>query len=519
MKPPAILTAAVIFIFLIIVIIPIIFMFSAPFWTNNPKQANAQFSIFDKGQLLLARNSLGIATGTTFLCFIFGIPLAFLLQKTDAWARGLFKILCVIPVLIPPYMHAIVWGRLYQPIKNLFAFNIHSSWGVVWVLTLAYFPFVTLIAYSGLKAIDPQQEEASLLCHGKWQTLKGITWPLLTPYIFAAGIVVFVFSAIDFGVPDILRIKVYAVEVFIQYSAFYNEKAAAILSLPLITITIALVIWMKSHMQGRTYIQIYRNATHSIQYSLGRLKILALIFCLMVLSLSAGLPIAVFFKAAGRLSNYIKVIETSWQQISYSLILALTGAFLTLMIGFFLSYLTVRAKIRFSRLLEFSVLIPLAVPAVTIGVGLIHVWNRPVADLVYATSFIILFGYIARFIPFSFLIGSSGLRQLSPFMEEAASLITSRWTKVAGKIFIPLLGPVLNIAFFTGFILSFRELGTTLMVIPPGQETLPIKIYNLMHYGADQMVAALCLIVLIIMLCLSGMFLILQNQFRKRVIV
>jgi iron(III) transport system permease protein len=240
-----------------------------------------------------------------------------------------------------------------------------------------------------------------------------------------------------------------------------------------------------------------------------------LIFCLTILGFSAGLPVMVLLNAAGKLSNYIKVLKTSWQQISYSLILAFSGAFFTLGLGFFLSYLIERGKIKFGRLLELCALIPLAVPAITIGVGLIHVWNRPTADLVYASSFIILFGYMARFTPFTVLIVTSGLKQLNPNMEEAASLVTDRWTATMGKIVIPLMGPGLITAFFIVFVLAFRELGTTLLVIPPGRETLPIKIYNLMHYGAEQKVAALCLIMLLIIFAFSGTFLSIQNRFKK----
>jgi len=322
-------------------------------------------------------------------------------------------------------------------------------------------------------------------------------------------------SAVDFGVPDILRIKVYAVEVFIQYSAFYNDKAAAVLSMPLICITIILIIWMKWYMQDRAYIQIYPDKGDSTRYPLGRLKIPALIFCLIILGFSSGLPVMVLLKAAGKLSNYIKVLKTSWQQISYSLILAFSSAFFTLGLGFFLSYLIERDKIKFGRLLELCTLMPLAVPAITIGVGLIHVWNRPGADLVYASSFIILFGYMARFTPFTVLIITSGLKQLNPNVEEAASLTTDRWSKTIGRIVIPLMGPGLITAFFIVFVLAFRELGTTLLVIPPGRETLPIKIYNLMHYGAEQMVAALCLIMLLVIFVFSGIFLSIQNQFKK----
>jgi ABC-type spermidine/putrescine transport system permease subunit II len=35
---------------------------------------------------------------------------------------------------------------------------------------------------------------------------------------------------------------------------------------------------------------------------------------------------------------------------------------------------------------------------------------------------------------------------------------------------------------------------------------LPVKIYNLMHYGAEQMVAALCLVLIGIILVFSGTF-------------
>jgi iron(III) transport system permease protein len=65
------------------------------------------------------------------------------------------------------------------------------------------------------------------------------------------------------------------------------------------------------------------------------------------------------------------------------------------------------------------------------------------------------------------------------------------------------------------FILSVGELGTTLLVIPPGRETIVIKIYNLMHYGAEQMVAALCVILIVITLAISGFLWLLHKNLIK----
>jgi iron(III) transport system permease protein len=69
---------------------------------------------------------------------------------------------------------------------------------------------------------------------------------------------------------------------------------------------------------------------------------------------------------------------------------------------------------------------------------------------------------------------------------------------------------------FIVFILCFGELGMTLLVMPPGRETIPIKIYNLMHYGADQMVAALCLILVLFILLIAGGFLACFKKFVYR---
>jgi iron(III) transport system permease protein len=514
---PRLFSLTIVSLFGIIVLLPIFYMMIAPFWVQTAGHSNSYGSLlFDERHVNLARNSLGVAVGTTFLSLIIAIPLAFLFYRTDLPAKELFRIIYIIPFLIPPYIHAIVWSHLNTFIERFFSLDIHSLWGVIFVLTLAYFPFVTLVTMSGLKSIDRNLEEASLLCHGAWKTLTRVTLPLVTPHIFSGGIFVFIFSLIDFGVPDILRVNVYPVEIFIQFSALYNEGAATLLSLPLIAITIFLMGLQKWHMKNRSYIHISGGVPNVIRYSLGRLNIVALGFCFAVLGLSIALPIVVMLKVAGPLSNYVRTLMTSKDQIVYSLFLALSGAMVTLFLAFPLSYLIERSKTGIRAvLLQFASFVPLAIPATTLGIGLIKVWNRPVADLVYGSTLIIVLGYIARFIPFLIITTTSGLKQVSPHLEEVAFLTTRQWTKVTRKIVLPLLRHSLMAGFYLVFILSFGELGTTLLVIPPGTETIPIKIFNLMHYGAEQMVAALCLILIAVIFFLSGLFLLLNKRLTK----
>jgi iron(III) transport system permease protein len=512
MRPPRFFPTLVLSLFGIIVLLPILYMFLAPFLLEGGKYVNTTRPLFEMRHFTLAKNSLGLALGTSGLCLIFGVPLAFLLQRTNLTGRAVFRMIYIIPVLIPPYIHAIVWGHVNPWIKQILCVDIHSLGGAIFVLTLAYFPFVTLTTISGLKSIDRNLEEASLLAYGKWHTLRNITLPLTLPHIFAGTIFVFTFSFIDFGVPDILRVKVFPVEIFIQFSAFYDERTATLLSLPLIVMTLFLILLQRRYMEDRSYVQLAGVAQKTLIFSLGRKDFIAFGFCLVILGLSVALPVVVTLKIAGSLSNYLRVLNTSAGQIGYSLVLASAGALFTLFLAFPLSYFIERIKIRGSRPLSYTTFIPLAIPAATLGIGLIKIWNQPVIDYIYGSSWIIVFGYIARFFPFAVITTSSGLKQVNPRAEEAAFLTTSRWTRVIRKIVMPLSRHSLITAFFIVFILSFGELGTTLLVIPPGRETIVIKIYNLMHYGAEQLVAALCVTLIVIIFAISGFFLLLHKK-------
>ncbi|MBU1053437.1 MAG: iron ABC transporter permease [Proteobacteria bacterium] len=512
MNPPRGFSFTIVFLFGAVVLLPIFYMLLMPFRADTAEQFGELFAVFDSRHIGLAKNSLELAGGAALLSIIVGVPLASLISRTDLWGKRVIGVAYFIPVLIPPYIHAIVWTHMGPFIEHNFFFDIHSLAGAILVLTLSYFPFVTIMTIAGLKSIDRNLEEASFLSHNRFQTFYKITIPLITPHIISGAIFVFVFSVINVSVPDILRVKVYPLEIFIQFSAFYNEKAATLLSLPLIGVTFVLIALQKFYMKDRSYIQISAGIKKYSKYKLGVFNIVALIFCIAILCFSVIVPVAVLIKTAGGLDTYIRVLSTSSDQICYSVILAFCGAVLTMFLGFSLAYLIDRLKGRPMVFLSWATFLPLSIPATTLGIGLIGVWNRPVADLVYSSSIIIVLGYIARFIPYSVIVLGSGLKQVDRRLEEAAFLAGSYWSNMIRKIVIPLLRHNLFAVFFIVFVLSFGELGTTLLIIPPGRETIPIKAYNLMHYGADQMVAALCLILVTLILAISGVFLIFHKK-------
>ena len=506
MQPTRIFVGVVLSALTLFVLAPIFAMFFVPLVKGDSSTFAQAATLFDWRQLPLAGRSFVLATGTTLLTLLMGIPLAFLLEKTDLPGQRVFWLLTVIPLLIPPYIHAIVWNNINPVLTRWGMADIHCLGGAIWVLALSFFPVITILTVSGLKSIDSSLEEAGFMAMGRWQTLRKITLPLVRPHVLCGAVFVFIFALVDFGVADILRLKVYPLEIFVQFSAFYDDRAAMILAIPLIIVGILLVIMQKRSMKDRIYVQMAAGVSPITRILLGRLKIFGISFCSCLFFVAVGLPVVVLMIAAGPLTTYLKMFSLSMHQLIYSLVLAGSGAFFTLILSFALAYLIEQTKVRGRKIVEFLSYFPLAVPGVAVGIGLITIWNKPVVDYIYSSSFIVIIGYMAHYLPFGVLILSSGMKQLNPRLIEAAWLQERRRIPIVRRIVLPLLGPSLIIGFFLVFILALGDLGTTLLVIPPGRETVPIKIYNLLHYGADQMVAALCLILLATILALAALF-------------
>jgi iron(III) transport system permease protein len=505
-KPSWIFALTALSLFFIIALLPIGYMLIGPFWGEQPETTTDHEGLFEARHLPLARNSLLLGMGTSALSLLLGIPLGFCILRTDLWSRRILGSLYILPILIPPHIHAIVWTHLDPFLRESLSLKIHGIGGAIFILTLAYFPFVTLLTISGLQSVDRNAEEAALIAYGPWQTLRSITLPMIAPHILSGALLVFIFAVVDFGVPDILRVNVFPVEIFVQFSAFYDERAAALLSIPLVGLTLFLIALLKWATKD-AYIQVLGGASKGPRFVLGRLRIPALGACVVLMALSSVLPLAVLAKMAGPISTYVRALKSSLVPIGYSLILAASGAMAALVLAFFLSYVNERMGFRCRRIMELVYALPLAIPATTLGIGLIKLWNRPPMDVVYGSSLMIIIGYTARFVAFSIISITSGFKQIDPRLEEAAHLdIPSKW-RIMGRIVVPLLRPSCVSAFFIVFVLSLGELGTTLLIVPPGIETVPIKIYNLMHYGANDMVAALSLVLVAVIFAFSGLFL------------
>lgn len=499
----------VILLLIVIGLAPVIAMFVRSLFVDSRLSLENYRSLFQsKREWMLLSNSFTLAGATTLITVLLGVPLGTLFAKTDLPLKNIFTILFVIPLIIPPYILAIAWfyflGRsgITAGIFGLKigAFTSHLLFGfpgALFVMVPALLPIVILLTMTYLRMVNPKLEEAAKLSAPWYLVLKKISIPVISPGIFLAGLIVFILTLGEFGVPSSLRFDVFPVESFIQFSAFYDFNAATAEAIPLGLITLIVLIAERLFLRKKTF-QFRLTQETMIMVPLRKTKfffftaisILAFVFVIV--------PIGVLLAKSFSLWAYHEAFARSMDSIFRSLLYASIGATCLVVFGFLLGYLLERKALRFYYAADLIAVFLFALPGTVIGMGLISLWNTQATNFIYASMVIILFGYIAQYTALGERIMASAFSQVSHSMEEAAQIVGVGWFRRLFGILIPLTKRGLIATWLIGFIFCLRDLSVTMMIYPPDHDTLPVRIFTLMANSPEEVIAALGVIMVII---------------------
>jgi 2-aminoethylphosphonate transport system permease protein len=143
--------------------------------------------------------------------------------------------------------------------------------------------------------------------------------------------------------------------------------------------------------------------------------------------------------------------------------------------------------------------LPIAVPSVAIGLGLLIAFNaRPL--LLGGTRWIVVLAHTVLVLAFAFSAVSAALDRLDPAYRQAAESLGASPARVLFRVTLPLLLPALGAAAGLAVALSMGELGATVMVYPATWKTLPVTIFALTDRGQAFQAAACTTILLLVTL-------------------
>jgi iron(III) transport system permease protein len=441
---------------------------------------------------LLASSAL-LGAGASALATLLGAPLGLLLARSDVRGKEWRRLALVVPLVVPPYVLALAWTHLAGA-TSLSAEWTYSLTSAIFILGISFYPLAMLATEAAARRVDAGLEETALLVAAPRRVFAKITLPLIAPSIAAAALVIFVLAISEFGVPGLLRVNVFTTEVFTAFAAFYDFGAATALSAPLLAVTLLAAI-AAAALTGEARLASPRTAHTGLMFKLGRRRPLMEILLMLILFFCAFLPLLVLALEAGSLRRIVVALEGSGGAAPNSLALSAIGATLAVALALLPGYARARVKSRRSGHLADLLFIALfAVPGTVVGVGLISLWNRPgMAGAVYTSPLIIVIAYLARFTPVAALLLAAGVRQIPVSFEEAAAVAGAGWGRTLARIVLPNLKTSLAATWVVAFIFAFGEIGATILVAPPGESTLPVRVYTLIANTPSGNVAALAL--------------------------
>lgn len=453
--------------------------------------------VTERSAALLGRTAL-LGAGAASVALLVGVPFGFLVARTDVPGAALWRVAAVLPILLPPLVIAMSWVGIV---------TLRGGLATTLILGLCTFPLVALYVARAFERVDGRQEEAALLAGGLRAALR-MELPLVMPSALFAACFAFVLAVNDFAVPDYIssigpKWSVYADEVFASWRSGHDTGAAVAAAVPLVVLT-GLALWPALALRKRNVLTTFSGDFRApATLRLGAWRWAALAFVLLVLTAAAFAPLGrLIYESGGGPRGFSldkmhaafgNALERGRSNLASSLTFAVGAALVAVPIGLVLGHALERGGALARRLAPFA-LVPIAVPAILFGIGGIALWSRPATDALYGSGWMAVVLFAGRFLPFVVLAFAAATAMLDRRVEESAQLAGVGPAKRLTHVVVPALLPTLIGSALVVFVLSMRELDAAILV-PAANSTVLFRLYNAVHFGRDDYVAALALLV------------------------
>jgi iron(III) transport system permease protein len=155
------------------------------------------------------------------------------------------------------------------------------------------------------------------------------------------------------------------------------------------------------------------------------------------------------------------------------------------------AWIVVRTNLSGRWLIDNLAFLPLAVPGLVLGVGLLFVYLRLPGVHLYNTIWILYMAYLTRYMPYGMRYASTSMFQIGRELEESAMTSGAGWFQSFRRIILPLVMPGLVAGWIYIVVVSVRELSSTIILYSPGKEVLSILIWEMNQNGEFPQLAAL----------------------------
>jgi len=470
---------------------------------------------------LLSTVELGLWVAA--LATALGALLAWMMSRLRPPGAAALEVGIMMPVFLSPFIGAIGWITLAQARSGLLnsalrwlglpEIDVFTYAGAVIVMGVFFVPYAYALLRHAMDRLNPELEEAAAIAGaGPAATLRHVVLPLLWPSLLSALIITFVLAAEMFSIPGLLLVPQgydvlsYAVYVRTTRWPINHAEASAIGLILLLLTVVGMALYARSVRVQERFITVGPRGARSTAPAGRAARLLALGVVVAFIVATVVLPVAAillrsllpYFSGDFALSDLTLANlrttladRTFGTALVHSLIVTGISTVLLLAIAFLVALGRTRQRGGIATATWVLASMPIAVPGVLFGVGLIWLY---IGTPIYGSLAIIVLVMLARFLPILVRMFETGLMQLGRELEEAASVCGAAPNTVTWRIRIPLLAATFRSATTIVVTQVFNELTASALLFTSASSVLPVVIFNYMFDGDYARAAAIALL-------------------------
>ncbi|MCK5862577.1 MAG: iron ABC transporter permease [Candidatus Hydrogenedentes bacterium] len=471
--------------------------------------SGSMFAIFSSTrQWFMLGRTLALSLWVALLAGLFGGAMGYLLGTTSWRGKTIIRVLLVLPLAIPPYFHAVGWTTVLRPNgvvvgflsaisgvnPAVFSETLYSFHGAVFILVLSYFPIAMLFYEKALSLISPSLEEAARVFGANpWQTFLAARWPFVWPALVSSAMLTFLLATAELGVPTILKVPVFNFEVFIQLGAFNDVTAATLLVLPLLFVGF-LVLYLERCSIAKHFVQAdvrdvvqAGEVSRSPSYFTRGILVLAAVVAL-------GVPFASVCIDGIHTDAMSSMLKLAWKPALNTLRYSVSASILITVFAFIFAFIMRRVPNILLRITDGILITGFAVPGTILALSLLSLYDRPGISRWVTPVMLVVAAMSVRYLIVGYRIVAGAVAQIPDDIIDVALLDGASGLRSIWHIYLPLLRVAFLITLGISFVLTTGEIGATILLYPPGGETLAILLYSIEANSPHSYISALTLL-------------------------
>lgn len=448
------------------------------------------------------KNTAILLLMVTIVSGTIGTALAWVTSMYRFPGQRFFSWALMLPLAFPAYVLAFVTvgivdfsGPLQTGLRDL-GINtaipsVRNVWGAGMVLSLAFYPYVYLLARQaflsqGRRAIEAGQ----MLGLSRGRVFFRLALPQALPWIIGGLLLASMETLADFGAVSVFNVDTFTTAIYKAWFGFFSLTTAAQLAALLIGV-VFIVVLFEQYWQAKRGSSVTQGSSQRFEASIPA-KLAMTLLCTLVFAIAFLIPFLqlIYWTALNFRQDFdARYVDFVTNSLMIASMTTLFIAFLAVIVAWIKRQYPDKLTKLMTTLANLGYVVPGTVLAVGIFIPIAWLDNQMIAFGVTSQQFlsgsviVMLLALSTRFMTVSFQPVDRQLQRLTVNQEAAANLLSDSPYQRWRQVMLPVLSPGVLTALLMGFVEVMKEMPITLMTRRQGWDTLAVRVFEMTSEG------------------------------------